>query len=503
MIYTAVTIGPIFKTIGKARSVKAFWTASYMFSWIMKRLIEELGGCSILSPHLPEEEPSFDTIKTKVGLFPDRLFIEGDAREQIKQIKEQILDDLTQKFMDCSQRKKREQVQSYLDSYISISTILVDVPDAEEGPLKILNEYLDTQELFCKSSPQGKDYMEEFMENAENGFLQGFKGKDKRPFESTSEIAVSGWLSPDMIKENLSDKSEIDYTKLTKEDGYRNCYKYLAIIEADGDNFGKYIRKLSSSDDMRNFAKSFFNFSVDVANKLRNETKAVPVYIGGDDLKLFAPILGGDVEKDIFRIIEIIDGCFQDFLKELSADEKPSMSYGVSIFYHKSPMSEAMDVAIGTLDKVKKTETKDAVAISIRKHSGKKIEFQLPRKHSDATSDIRNNTLYAKSVGLIRAFKGDVSMINSLIYWIEEMYEVIFTYSVTGNKNRIKAVFANFFDEDVHKNHRGEGGFFERLEEFIDLMHENKDAPQTQEGKKALLHGILRYCQFVTAKDEK
>ncbi|WP_234394627.1 type III-B CRISPR-associated protein Cas10/Cmr2 [Porphyromonas cangingivalis] len=241
-----------------------------------------------------------------------------------------------------------------------------------------------------------------------------------------------------MIKENLSDKSEIDYTKLTKKDGYRNCYKYLAIIEADGDNFGKYIRKLSSSDDMRNFAKSFFNFSVDVVNKLRNETKAVPVYIGGDDLKLFAPILGGDVEKDIFRIIEIIDECFQKFRTNLNADNQLSMSYGVSIFYHKSPMSEAMDVAIGTLDKVKKTETKDAVAISIRKHSGKKIEFQLPRKHSDATSDIRNTTLYAKSVELIRAFKSDVSMINSLIYWIEEMYEAIFTDSVTGNKNRIK-----------------------------------------------------------------
>ena len=498
--YTAVTIGPIFKTIGKARSVKAFWTASYMFSWIMKRLIEELGGCSILSPHLPEEEPSFDTIKTKVGLFPDRLFIEGDARALIESAKENIIKELTEKFNEIFDS---EIGIGDIQGYISISTISVDVPDAEEGPLKILNEYLDTQELFCKSSPQGKDYMEKFMENAENGFLQGFNGKDERPFESTSEIAVSGWLSPDVIKKNLSDKSEIDYTKLTKKDGYRNCYKYLAIIEADGDNFGKYIRKLSSSDDMRNFAKSFFNFSVDVANKLQNETKAVPVYIGGDDLKLFAPILGGDVEEDIFRIIEIIDECFQKFRTNLNADNQLSMSYGVSIFYHKSPMSEAMDVAIGTLDKVKKTETKDAVAISIRKHSGKKIEFQLPRKHSDATSDIRNNTLYAKSVGLIRAFKGEVSMINSLIYWIEEMYEAIFTDSVTGNRNRIKAVFANFFDEDVHKNHRGEGGFFERLEEFIYLMHKDEDAPQTPEGKKALLHGILRYCQFVTAKDEK
>lgn len=500
MIYTAVTIGPIFKTIGKARSVKAFWTASYMFSWIMKRLIEELKGCSILSPHLPEKEPSFDTIKTKVGLFPDRLFIEGDARALIESAKENIIKELTKKFNKIFDS---EIGIGDIQGYISISTISVDVPDAEEGPLKILNEYLDTQELFCKSSPQGKDYMEKFMENAENGFLQGFNGKDERPFESTSEIAVSGWLSPDMIKKNLSDKGEIDYTKLTKKDGYRNCYKYLAIIEADGDNFGKYIRKLSSSDDMRNFAKSFFNFSVDVANKLRNETKAVPVYIGGDDLKLFAPILGGDVEEDIFRIIEIIDECFQKFRTNLNADNQLSMSYGVSIFYHKSPMSEAMDVAIGTLKKVKKTETKDAVAISIRKHSGKKIEFQLPRKHSDATSDTRNPTLYARSVELIRAFKGDVSMINSLIYWIEEMYEAIFTDSVTGNRNRIKAVFANFFDEDVHKNHRGEGGFFERLEEFIYLMHKHEDAPQTPEGKKALLHGILRYCQFVTAKDEK
>lgn len=507
--YTAVTIGPIYKTIQKARSVKAFWTASYMFSWIMRRLLEKLQEKYpkeeiIVSPWLPKEETSFEEIAHKVGLFPDRLFIAGDVEEVLKSIKKEILEELAEKFKTTLEDDKQKEapLQRYLESYISISTVTLKGLDSEA--LKTLNEYLDTQELFCQSSPQTTDYMERFIEHPENSFLMEFKGSCSRAFASTSEIAVSGWLSEDKIKSNLSNNSEIDYTKLTKEEGYRNCYKYLAIIQADGDNFGEYIKRLSTVEDMRTFAESFFTFSVSVTQKLRAETKAVPVYIGGDDLKLFAPILEGEAEKDIFRIIDIIDDSFREFRGKLSHENNLSMSYGVSIFYHKSPMSEAMDVSDDMLKKAKRTEGKDTVAISIRKHSGQKIEFQLPCKHSTAsTSDKNTSTLYTEARKLIKSFKGEASTINSLIYWIEEMYEAIFTDSVTGNKNRIKAVFANFFDEDVHKNHRGKGGFFDQLEEFIYLMHKDKDAPQTPEGKKALLHGILRYCQFVTAKDEK
>ncbi|MDO4770553.1 type III-B CRISPR-associated protein Cas10/Cmr2 [Porphyromonas sp.] len=507
--YTAVTIGPIYKTIEKARSVKAFWTASYMFSWIMKRLLEEYPHRDlIISPCLPQDDDSFRGLKHKVGLFPDRLFIAGDAKADIEKIKEKVLIELAEEFKNtlvtkANRERKLVDFQDYLKNYISISTITLKGLDS--GVLKTLNEYLDTQELFSKSSPQSKDYMEKFIEDHEIYFLKDFREEgESRAFESTSEIAVSGWLSKKEIEGILNNKSEIDYTKLTHKEGYRNCYKYLAIINADGDNFGKYIKKLSNREEMQDFAQLFFDFSVNVTKKLMDKTKAVPVYIGGDDLKLFTPILEGESEKDIFRLIDIIDECFREFWEKLQTSEKLSMSYGVSIFYHKSPMSEALKVADDMKEKAKSAKGKDAVAISIQKHSGQKIEFRLPCKHSTSVpADQEPTTLYAEACELIKAFKGDVPMINSLIYWIEEMYEVIFTDSVVKDERRIKAVFDNFFDESTHKEHHEEDRFFDRLQKFIYKMYNDKDAPQGLKEKKALLHGILRYCQFVTAKDEK
>ncbi|WCG00912.1 type III-B CRISPR-associated protein Cas10/Cmr2 [Porphyromonas gingivalis] len=313
-------------------------------------------------------------------------------------------------------------------------------------------------------------------------------------------------------KVSKDENGEVEYTQLTSKPGFRNCYKYLAVIKADGDGFGTYIKELKvdeekeikengeKENELSRFTKSFFEFSVEVANELIQKTKAIPVYIGGDDLFLFAPVLEGNVEKDVFNLIKEIDDLF--IQKEIG--EGLSMSYGVSIFYYKSPMSEAIDIADSMLRKAKeekeeKEKKKDTVAISIQKHSGQKIEFLLPCKHS--TDKCKQETgLYKKATELIRAFKEDDSMLNSLIYWIEDMYETIFTDEVTLYQERINAVFDNFFDEEIHKENEV---FFDLLKKFIHSMHHSEDTPRKLKDKKKLLHGILRYCQFVTAKKEK
>lgn len=88
-------------------------------------------------------------------------------------------------------------------------------------------------------------------------------------------------------------------------------------------------------------------------------------------------------------------------------------------------------------------------------------------------------------------------MIKGLIYWIDEMYEPIIS-KVAGDAERLKAVFENFFDEDVHKDNR----FLDDVRAFIVLMHSSGEVSDVKV-QKELLHGILRYCQFVNAKDEK
>ncbi|PDP64899.1 type III-B CRISPR-associated protein Cas10/Cmr2 [Porphyromonas gingivalis] len=538
--YTAITIGPIGKTLAKARSVKSFWTASYLFSWIMRELLKKLPeeNFEVLSPHRAGKDVPEETSK-KVGLFPDRLFAKGELEEKkLKRIKREIFGELAEKFKntfqdekddiarkidtesDPKRKRELEEIQSrysnaaskgedirkYLENYLSISCITVEL-SSDCNILEQLNSYLDTQELFNKASIQtDEDYMELFIEAPNNPFLKAYS--QDRAFPSTSEIAVSGWEQNPPKDAN----GEVDYSKLTSKTGFRNCYKYLAVIKADGDGFGTYIKELKvdeekeikengeKENELTRFTKSFFEFSVEVANELIQKTKAIPVYIGGDDLFLFAPVLEGNVEKDVFNLIKEID----DLFIQKDIGEGLSMSYGVSIFYYKSPMSEAIDIAYSMLRKAKeekeeKEKKKDAVAISIQKHSGQKIEFLLPCKHS--TDKCKQETgLYKKATELIRAFKEDDSMLNSLIYWIEDMYETIFTDEVTLYQERINAVFDNFFDEEIHKENEV---FFDLLKKIIYSMHHSEDTPRKLKDKKKLLHGILRYCQFVTAKKEK
>lgn len=529
-VYTAITIGPIGKTLAKARSVKSFWTASYLFSWIMRKLLEKLPkeNFEILSPYRAGKDV-LGEISKKVGLFPDRLFAKGELEEkEFKRIKREIFGELAEKFknafqdekddiarkidMESDQKRKREleeiksrysnaaskgeDIRKYLENYLSISSITVEL-SSDCSILEQLNKYLDTQELFNKASTQTEeDYMEMFIEAPNNPFLKAYS--QDRAFPSTSEIAVSGWEQNPPKDEN----GEVEYSKLTSKKGFRNCYKYLAVIKADGDGFRAYIKNLNvnKENELTRFTKSFFEFSVEVANELIQKTKAIPVYIGGDDLFLFAPVLEGNVEKDVFNLVKEIDDLF--IQKEIG--EGLSMSYGVSIFYYKSPMSEAIDIADSMLRKAKeekeeKEKKKDTVAISIQKHSGQKIEFLLPCKHS--TDKCKQETgLYKKATELIRAFKEDDSTLNSLIYWIEDMYETIFTDEVTLYQERINAVFDNFFDEEIHKENEV---FFDLLKKFIHSMYRSEDAPRKLSDKKELLHGILRYCQFVTAKKEK
>lgn len=555
MKYTAITIGPISKTLDKARSVKSFWTASYLFSWIMHELIVRMHkkGINIISP-VKTDNDTFQNIFEKVGLFPDRLFAKGELEKgEFDTIKGKIFEELAKNFKKTFQKQKEdieqkiatekkknriadednkrlkeleeiksrystaisigeEDICKFLESYFSISCITVEL-SSDCGILKRLNSYLDTQELFNKAPIQtNEDYIELFIESSKNSFLENYS--QERAFPSTSEIAVSGWAQDPPKDEN----GEVKYSELTSKKGFRNCYKYLAVIRADGDGFGKYIKKLKvdeekeikengeKENELTRFTKSFFEFSVEVADELIRKTKARPVYIGGDDLFLFAPVLEGDTEKDVFNLIKEIDDLF--IQKEIG--EGLSMSYGVSIFYYKSPMSEAIDIADSMLRKAKeekekekeeeeKEKKKDAVAISIQKHSGQKIEFLLPCKHS--IDKCKQETgLYKKATELIRAFKEDDSMLNSLIYWIEEMYEILFIEEVTQSRERINAVFDNFFDEEIHKENEV---FFDLLKGFILSMHHSKDAPCELSDKKKLLHGILRYCQFVTAKKEK
>ena len=57
MKYTGINIGPIVDTLSLARKPKELWAASYMFSYLMERILKAVKdkGLRIVSPAEPSD----------------------------------------------------------------------------------------------------------------------------------------------------------------------------------------------------------------------------------------------------------------------------------------------------------------------------------------------------------------------------------------------------------------------------------------------------------------
>jgi hypothetical protein len=56
MSYTALTIGPIYKTLKNAKKTREIWGASYFFSFVIKEIVKELvGKVTFITPYVKDE----------------------------------------------------------------------------------------------------------------------------------------------------------------------------------------------------------------------------------------------------------------------------------------------------------------------------------------------------------------------------------------------------------------------------------------------------------------
>jgi len=79
MKYIALTIGPIYKTLQDAKKPKELWSGSYLFSYLMKKIVEAFRDREFVTPYIKDESIFADD--SEVGLFHDRFIFraeEGD-----------------------------------------------------------------------------------------------------------------------------------------------------------------------------------------------------------------------------------------------------------------------------------------------------------------------------------------------------------------------------------------------------------------------------------------
>lgn len=513
--YLAITIGPIYKTFQNVRKTRELWAASYIFSFISKRLIEQINALdksAILSPHYDADTP------LGIGLFPDRIFLKANnliTIQIIDSFKNEIYKEVALWFNDQS-------AEEFLNGYFRIYSVGY-LLDELQNPLIKGNTLLDTAEL--RSSWELKEstnLLLKFLRSVntikinDHKWIHGHLAeKDIRGevrFESMPEISTRAIstnntrLYKSLVEKYCYNNDDIDgddgFIKdlqkgLNQKGGseiFKNYHKYVCIVKADGDKVGKYIKAIAADyeKEINALSTALFNWGIETSQLVKSYT-GIPIYIGGDDVLFLAPVVGTN-EKTIVELTTEINDSFVNHFKTLPEriDEggktiKPTLSFGLSITYYKFPLFEALDKADALLHKAK--ENRNNCTISLLKHSGSHFDLSLP---NDSTTEIRKSFNEAE-----KYFTDDKSFISSIIHHFRQNEEV---YRIIGEDElKVTNFLKNNFDSKKQEK------FVECVANLcFNVYEKNQGTIGQDESQKSVdeIYGLLRILKFLKGQED-
>lgn len=383
--YLCVTIGPIIKTLSMARKPRELWSASYMFSCLMKELrIAFINSekTNILSPAEVQEKGVVNNSQEseiKVGLYPDRLFC-------------RIIDESFD-YVGLIQTVKAAFANklNISENYFNIYSI-EEAAENDGEAIQKLNLKMDFLELQNKSlNKEEEKEVRNLIFKKTNSPLFGNKFK----INNIAKIASIHLEQTDFEKyKNCGDEDEDDFMiKLKKSFShqFKTTHKYICVINADGDNIGTIINSLKN-DQIKQLSKSLLSFGEKACTTI-DDFKGLPIYAGGDDLLFIAPVisLGKDNKiQTIFDLVKQIDEIFEETgIKEFTGKDEngniltPSMSFGISISYYKYPLYESLEISRNLLFQVAKDikPEKNAIAWSLQKGSGSTVNAKFSKSN--------------------------------------------------------------------------------------------------------------------------
>lgn len=525
MKHTIITIGPIYKTVHSVKSAKAIWAASYMFSYLIKQLIikANLNADDMILPYFEGKDLND---KNQVGLFPDRLMIKKEI-SNIGDLINTVIKEFTQNVENDFSKKniKASDVELFLTDYIRFSYIIVE-PE-ESNLIFEFTKYLDTIEL--QNIPvrsADEDVVIKFLENVYYNFLVETEFTTNKRFPSTIEIAMAEYKEKNEIKyksavneifkyERKEDAADNQQRFIDKLYGHseltqfkRNYQKYVAVVQADGDNMGKLISKLYGMDKGENlvseFSKNLLGFSKESVELIK-KYNGTPIYAGGDDLLFICPVAHTGlsepansnterreviIKESVLTLIDKIDKVFdkyftnhktfKDIIKGL--DKKPSMSYGFSISYYKYPLNQALEQgAYQLFGKAKSTCKKNAVSFALLKHSGHFIGTFFHK-------DLKSYELFVKLIS--KPIKSE-NYISSIAYKLEPLDAVIFGIVSETDEAKQSNMFDNFFFNNFNES------------EHIKYVNGKKKLIDILEMTKELLKAVYKENPVINEADEK
>lgn len=516
--YIGATIGPIVETISRSKKTRSAWRASYVFSYLMKNIINELkkyekeGKINFILPYSSDEkiynEPQ------KAGLFHDRLIIEVIEEFDLKnllEIKKKVLKRfvnkaIENKYCDSDNTKYSKgdvEFLEYLNDYINFYMVEKELNEKDNIIFEI-SKSLDVMELqpqICLMQfEKEKDYLFDYINSKyKNNFLERDAFGEEETIRSLPKIACIDSYN----KLNKDDQKEIDkildtgleeddkntYKKLkefSQEEKYQEIelfkkhHKYYAVVRADGDGIGAIISSFKEKKDYQEFSNVLFEFARESVEEIE-EYKGLPIFAGGDDLLFFAPIINSNCKeyKNIFELTTKLSDIFEEKLKDLKMEAKGTLSFGIAINYYKYPLYEALgDSAILLFEGAKNLEGKNATSISLLKGASKPINFIFNKAEKIEFQD------FIKGFNLDKKEK---NLVKGVIYTLENQLELL--KIIQNSDVKVTNFFINNFKKDIHTDEQGINGLNREINKILKLT--------IYYGKKEKIEMVIKLLRFI------
>lgn len=455
MNYYGMTVGPIVETISATSKPAGLWMASYFFSTVTRDLcarFSEEPGVTIVSPYFSKEDGGK---RDGIGRYNDRIILQveedGDFsfEEKLQGIIEDVKTEKGKTIAACNDMAPQDEIVEYIKKYVYVQYICISESGIENNNvLASVSSKLDALELMQPTPAQfDRQYLQEILvDNKKIKEYDEFSGAER--FLTSDDGQVKDILDIAECRERHSDLK------------FRN---YFAIVYADGDHMGTVVKRLAkddlkqSIDAQRDFSKKCLDYTAGSAELIARFGGA-PVYAGGDDLLFMAPLVGKE-GKSVFQLCDEISTQFNDIFRKERNELKengPSLSFGISINYHKFPLYEAVDDARRLLFAEAKgggqKRIYNSLAVRLRKASGQSEEFVL--KQGGALETKLESLLANRFLNPAKHTEDEIKKAHGTIFTIErfspfidQLWDESQTQITETNR---KDVFGNFFD-NVHQ----------------------------------------------------
>ncbi len=435
--YLAFTLGPIYKTLLKARKTRELWISSYLFSYLMRLLLTEVEKKRVGRILLPDisyinDYKSFHG----AGFFNDRCMIElNDGKsfsiEDYQNLRNKIIEIFSGTFSAYPTLfidPLTEYLQIYgILKYLDLEELKKEEDEKKRSVVFILNKMMDDMERKTVYQPTASKVVDILFDKVTEFYDLGFEPGELRTFHNVKKVTSNSEETVDILsfpsvveiatkqlrikrpeydnivdeslKKGLSllisekkngmddtnDSEIIERLKKSFPADFKTAHKYICIVNADGDSMGKCSGEIGNDwDKLDLFSKNLSTFARKSADII-HEYGGHPVYIGGDDLFFLAPVIStvNETDQSIFELIKRLDLCFREIWdnnKIKDVDVQTSMSYGISITYYKYPLAEAISLSHELLCDAKKVPGKNAIATQVMHHSGQYSKTVFEKK---------------------------------------------------------------------------------------------------------------------------